>query len=184
MPFTFTHLSIPEVILIQPRLFTDPRGFFLETYKYSEFQAHGIPETFVQDNHSRSVRGVLRGLHYQNPPQAQGKLIRVVRGAIYDVAVDIRPSSPTFGQWVSAVLSEENQHMLYVPPGFAHGFLVLSDLADVTYKVTAEYAPDLDAGILWNDPALAIQWPLEGPPLLSAKDAALPPLLKADIRFQ
>lgn len=184
MPFTFTPLSIPEVILIQPRLFTDPRGFFLETYKYSEFQAHGIPETFVQDNHSRSVRGVLRGLHYQNPPQAQGKLIRVVRGAIYDVAVDIRPSSPTFGQWVSAVLSEENQHMLYVPPGFAHGFLVLSDLADVTYKVTAEYAPDLDAGILWNDPALAIQWPLEGPPLLSAKDAALPPLLKADIRFQ
>ncbi len=184
MPFTFTPLSIPEVILIQPRLFTDPRGFFLETYKYSEFQAHGIPETFVQDNHSRSVRGVLRGLHYQNPPQAQGKLIRVVRGAIYDVAVDIRPSSPTFGQWVSALLSEENQHMLYVPPGFAHGFLVLSDLADVTYKVTAEYAPDLDAGILWNDPALAIQWPLEGPPLLSAKDAALPPLLKADIRFQ
>ncbi len=184
MPFTFTPLALPDVILIQPRLFADPRGFFLETYKYSEFQAHGIPETFVQDNHSRSVRGVLRGLHYQNPPQAQGKLIRVVRGAIYDVAVDIRPSSPTFGQWVSAVLSEENQHMLYVPPGFAHGFLVLSDLADVTYKVTTEYAPDLDAGILWNDPTLAIQWPLEGPPLLSSKDAALPPLLQADIRFE
>jgi len=183
MPFTFRPLQLPEVILIEPRVFPDERGFFLETYKHSEFAANGIPETFVQDNHSRSVRGVLRGLHFQNPPRAQGKLIRVVRGAIFDVAVDIRPGSPTFGQWVGETLSEENQRMLYVPPGFAHGFLVLSDLADVTYKVTEEYAPELDSGVIWNDPNIAILWPLDGPPILSPKDAALPPLLQADIRF-
>ncbi len=184
MPFTFTPLQIPDVILISARVFEDARGFFLETYKYSDFAAHGIPETFVQDNHSRSVRGVLRGLHFQNPPQAQGKLVRVVRGEIFDVAVDIRPSSPTFGQWVGEVLSETNQRMLYIPPGFAHGFLVLSELADVSYKVTAEYAPELDSGIIWNDPTIQIQWPLQGPPLLSPKDAALPTLLKADNRFE
>ncbi len=184
MPFTFTPLQIPDVILITARVFDDARGFFLETYKYSEFAAHGIPETFVQDNHSRSVRGVLRGLHFQNPPQAQGKLVRVVRGEIFDVAVDIRPSSPTFGQWVGEILSEANQRMLYIPPGFAHGFLVLSELADVSYKVTAEYAPELDSGIIWNDPTIQIQWPLQGSPLLSAKDAALPTLLNADNRFE
>ncbi len=184
MPFTFTPLQIPDVILISARVFEDARGFFLETYKYSDFAAHGIPETFVQDNHSRSVRGVLRGLHFQNPPQAQGKLVRVVRGEIFDVAVDIRPSSPTFGQWVGEILSETNQRMLYIPPGFAHGFLVLSELADVSYKVTAEYAPELDSGIIWNDPTIQIQWPLQGPPLLSPKDAALPTLLKADNRFE
>ncbi|HFQ95764.1 MAG TPA: dTDP-4-dehydrorhamnose 3,5-epimerase [Anaerolineae bacterium] len=183
MPFTFTPLQLPEVILIEPRVFADARGFFLETYKYSDFAAHGIPETFVQDNHSRSIRGVLRGLHFQNPPKAQGKLVRVVRGVIFDVAVDIRPSSPTFGQWVGETLSDDNQRMLYIPPGFAHGFLVLSDLADVVYKVTEEYAPELDTGVIWNDPTIAIAWPLDAPPLLSDKDAALPPLLKADIRF-
>ncbi len=183
MPFTFTPLQISDVILVEPRVFGDDRGYFLETYKYSDFAAHGIPEHFVQDNHSRSVRGVLRGLHYQNPPQAQGKLVRVIRGAIFDVAVDIRPSSPTFAQWVGEVLSEENHRMLYIPPGFAHGFLVLSDVADVTYKVTAEYAPELDRGIIWNDPTIAIQWPLDGPPLLSPKDANLPLLLEADNGF-
>ncbi len=184
MPFTFTPLQIPDVILITARVFDDARGFFLETYKYSEFAAHGIPETFVQDNHSRSVRGVLRGLHFQNPPQAQGKLVRVVQGEIFDVAVDIRPSSPTFGQWVGEILSEANQRMLYIPPGFAHGFLVLSEFADVSYKVTTEYAPELDSGIIWNDPTIQIQWPLQGSPLLSAKDAALPTLFNADNRFE
>ncbi len=182
MPFTFTPLHIPDVILIEPRVFPDARGFFLETYKYSDFAAHGIPETFVQDNHSRSIRGVLRGLHYQNPPGAQGKLVRAVRGAIFDVAVDIRPDSATFGQWVGEMLSDENHHMLYIPPGFAHGFLTLSDVADVSYKTTAEYAPELDSGIIWNDPTIAIQWPVQTP-ILSPKDAALPRLLEADNRF-
>jgi dTDP-4-dehydrorhamnose 3,5-epimerase len=183
MPFTFEPLQIPDVILIRPRVFPDARGFFLETYKYSDFAANGIPERFVQDNHSRSTRGVLRGLHFQNPPRAQGKLVRVVSGEIFDVAVDIRPGSATFGQWVGEILSDENHHMLYIPPGFAHGFVVLSDVADVTYKVTAEYAPELDSGIIWNDPAIAIQWPVQVP-ILSAKDAALPSLLEADNRFE
>jgi len=183
MPFTFELLQIPDVILIRPRVFPDARGFFLETYKYSDFAANGIPERFVQDNHSRSTRGVLRGLHFQNPPRAQGKLVRVVSGEIFDVAVDIRPGSATFGQWVGEDLSDENHHMLYIPPGFAHGFVVLSDVADVTYKVTAEYAPELDSGIIWNDPAIAIQWPVQVP-ILSAKDAALPSLLEADNRFE
>ncbi len=183
MPFLFTPLQIPDVILIEPRVFPDARGFFLETYKHSEFADHGIPETFVQDNHSRSSKGVLRGLHFQNPPRAQGKLVRAVRGVIFDVAVDIRPGSPTFGQWVAETLSDANHRMLYIPPGFAHGFLVLSDLADVSYKVTAEYAPDLDSGVIWNDPTIAIQWPMPSP-LLSPKDASLPSLLKADNRFE
>ena len=183
MPFRFTPLQIPEVILVEPRVFPDARGFFLETYKFSDFQAHGITETFVQDNHSRSLRGVLRGLHFQNPPAAQGKLVRAVRGVIFDVAVDIRPSSSTFGQWVGEILSDENHRLLYIPPGFAHGFLVLSDVADVSYKVTAEYAPHLDSGIIWNDPTIAIQWPIQTP-LLSPKDAALPRLLEADNRFE
>ncbi len=183
MPFLITPLQIPEVILIKPRVFPDARGFFLETYKLSDFQANGISETFVQDNHSRSARGVLRGLHFQNPPGAQGKLVRAVRGVIFDVAVDIRPASSTFGQWVGEILSDENHHMLYIPPGFAHGFLVLSEVADVSYKVTAEYAPALDSGIIWNDPTIAIQWPIPTP-LLSPKDATLPPLQEADIRFE
>ncbi|RUA17855.1 MAG: dTDP-4-dehydrorhamnose 3,5-epimerase [Clostridia bacterium] len=183
MPFTFTSLTIPDVILITPRLFEDQRGYFLETYKYSDFKAQGICETFVQDNHSRSKKDVLRGLHFQHPPQAQGKLVRAVRGVIFDVAADIRPSSPTFGQWVGEILSDDNRRMLYIPPGFAHGFAVLSDIADVSYKVTAEYAPEYDSGIAWNDPTLAIQWPV-ATPLISSKDADLPPLLAADIRFK
>jgi len=175
MPFTFTPLQIPDVILVEARAFPDARGFFVETYKRSDFVANGITETFVQDNHSRSSRGVLRGLHFQKDPHAQGKLVRAVRGVIFDVAVDIRPESPTFGRWVSEILTEENHRLLYIPPGFAHGFLVLSDIADVTYKVTAEYAPQADAGLIWNDPDVGIHWPLKNP-LLSAKDAALPSL--------
>lgn len=175
MPFRFERLEIPEVILIEPKVFSDERGFFMETYKYSNFAAFGIKERFVQDNHSRSVKGVLRGLHYQRPPKAQGKLVRVLVGEIFDVAVDIRKGSPTYGKWVGVMLSAENRWMLYIPPGFAHGFCVLSEEAEVTYKVTEEYSPEHDAGIIWNDPEIGIDWPVEQP-ILSAKDAGLPPL--------
>jgi len=182
MPFTFKRLEIPEVILIEPEVFSDERGFFMETYKYSEFASFGISERFVQDNHSRSVKGVLRGLHYQNPPKAQGKLVRVVVGEIFDVAVDIRKGSPTYGKWVGVKLSAENKRMLYIPPGFAHGFCVLSDVAEVVYKVTEEYAPESEAGIIWNDPEVGIDWPIENP-MLSAKDANWPILRDAVNRF-
>lgn len=160
----------------------DQRGFLLETYKRSEFAAAGIPDVFVQDNHSHSVRGVLRGLHYQKPPKAQGKLITVSRGTIFDVAVDIRQGSPTYRRWVGVTLSSEDRRMLYIPAGFAHGFCALSDEADVVYKVTEEYAPELDRGILWNDPDLAIAWPLPQP-ILSRRDAQLAPLRAADNSF-
>jgi len=175
MPFNFTRLAIPDVILIEPTVFPDERGFFMESYKYSEFAAFGIKEHFVQDNHSRSVKGVLRGLHYQRQPKAQGKLVRVVVGEIFDVGVDIRQESPTYGKWVGEVLSAENKRMLYIPPGFAHGFCVLSEVAEVLYKTTEEYAPEYDAGIRWNDPEIGIEWPIEHP-ILSEKDAALPML--------
>ena len=178
MPFTFKRLEIPDVILIEPRVFQDVRGFFMETYKYSDFAAFGIAERFVQDNHSRSVKGVLRGLHYQNPPHAQGKLIRVVVGEVFDVAVDIRKGSPTYGKWVGVKLSAENRRMLYIPPGFAHGFCVLSDVAEVVYKVTAEYAPECEAGIIWNDPGIGIEWPIKHP-IISSKDAQWPTLREA-----
>ena len=178
MPFKFQRLEIPDVILVEPEVFSDERGFFMETYKYSEFCAFGIKEHFLQDNHSRSVKRVLRGLHYQNPPKAQGKLVRVVVGEIFDVGVDIRRGSPTYGKWVGEILSAENKRMLYIPPGFAHGFCVLSDVAEVLYKTTAEYAPECEAGIIWNDPEIGIRWPIEHP-ILSAKDAALPPLREA-----
>ena len=178
MPFTFKRLEIPEIILVEPKVFHDERGFFMETYKYSDFAAFGVAEHFVQDNHSRSTKGVLRGLHYQNPPKAQGKLVRVVVGEIFDVGVDIRKGSPTYGKWVGEILSAENKRMLYIPPGFAHGFCVLSDVAEVLYKTTAEYAPECEAGIIWNDPEIGIRWPIEHP-ILSAKDAALPPLREA-----
>jgi|FaiFalDrversion3_1042247.scaffolds.fasta_scaffold03478_2 dTDP-4-dehydrorhamnose 3,5-epimerase len=183
MPFVFLPLEIPDVILIRARAFPDPRGFFLEAYRRSEFERHGIPVTFVQDNFSRSVRqGVLRGLHYQKAPKAQGKLVMVLRGEIYDVAVDIRRGSPTYGRWVAVTLSERDHTMLYVPPGFAHGFCVLSDGADVLYKCTEEYDPALDRGIRWDDPDLGIPWPAEDP-LLSEKDRAWPPLREADHNF-
>ncbi|HDG98329.1 MAG TPA: dTDP-4-dehydrorhamnose 3,5-epimerase [Desulfobacterales bacterium] len=182
MPFKFQRLEISDVILIEPEVFSDERGFFMETYKYSEFSAFGIKEHFLQDNHSRSAKWVLRGLHYQNPPKAQGKLVRVVLGEVFDVVVDIRKGSPTYGKWVGVVLSSENKRMLYIPPGFAHGFCVLSDVAEVLYKVTEEYAPECEAGIIWSDPEIGIQWPIKNP-ILSPKDARWPPLKEADNQF-
>jgi dTDP-4-dehydrorhamnose 3,5-epimerase len=175
MPFRFTPLEIPGPQIIEAATFEDSRGHFIETYKHSEFQANGICEHFVQDNWSRSRYGVLRGLHFQRAPKAQAKLICVIRGEIFDAAVDIRKGSPTYGRWVGLSLSERAPRMLYLPVGFAHGFCVLSDIADVVYKATAEYDADLDTGILWDDPAIGIRWPLDKP-LLSAKDARLPRL--------
>ena len=183
MPFKFQRLDMPDVILIEPTVFVDKRGFFMESYKYSEFAKFGIKEKFVQDNHSRSTRGVLRGLHYQKAPKAQAKLVRVTRGEVFDVAVDIRRGSPTYGRWVGVLLSEENKKMLYVPVGFAHGFCVLSEEAEVLYKTTEEYAPEYERGIIWNDPDIGIKWPIEEP-ILSPKDAALPRLKDADNDFQ
>ena len=166
-----TRLAIPEVVLIEPQVFGDARGFFFESFNQKTFnEATGTNPPFVQDNHSRSSQGVLRGLHYQIQ-QPQGKLVRVARGKVWDVAVDIRKSSLTFGQWVGAELSEDNQHQLWVPPGFAHGFVVLSESADFLYKTTDYYAPEHERCIAWNDPQLAIRWPYEGEPRLSAKDA-------------
>lgn len=175
-------LAIPEVKLIKPRVFRDDRGFFLERWKASAFRAAGLPD-FVQDNHSRSSRGTLRGLHYQLPPAAQGKLVSAVRGEIFDVAVDIRRGSPTFGRWVGAILSEENLHQLWVPDGFAHGFVVHSASADVIYKVTTEYSPEHDRGLLWNDPDIGIDWGVDAP-LLSAKDQTQPRLAEIGDAFR
>jgi dTDP-4-dehydrorhamnose 3,5-epimerase len=167
-----TPTKIPDVLIIEPRVFGDSRGFFFESFNQREFnEAIGADMTFVQDNHSRSAKGVLRGLHYQQG-QPQGKLVRVVRGAVFDVAVDIRPGSPAFGQWVGVELSEENHRQLWVPPGLAHGFLVLSDSADFLYKTTDYYAPALERCIAWNDPTLGIDWPLDGMPTLSTRDSA------------
>ena len=182
MPFEFERLRIPEVVLAKPKVFRDPRGFFLETYKRSDFEGHGIPAYFVQDNFSHSVRGVLRGLHYQKPPDAQGKLVTAISGRVFDVAVDIRRGSPTYACWVGVALSGRSHHVLYVPPGFAHGFCVLSEEADVLYKVTAEYCSASDAGIAWNDPDIRIEWPV-AQPVLSPKDAALPHLADAGVDF-
>jgi len=183
VPFTFRRLEIPDVVLVQARAFEDERGFFLEAYKRSDFAAHGIPKDFVQDNFSRSTRrGVLRGLHYQKAPRAQGKLVMVLRGRIWDVAVDLRRGSPWYGRWVAVELSEDEHTMLWVPPGFAHGFCVLSEGADVLYKCTEEYAPELDRGIRWDDSELAIPWPVERP-IVSAKDAASPRLCDAEPGF-
>jgi dTDP-4-dehydrorhamnose 3,5-epimerase len=182
MPFQFQRLEIPGLILVQARAARDERGYFLETYKHSAFAADGIVGTFLQDNHSHSVRGILRGLHYQKPPRAQAKLVMALRGEIFDVAVDIRRGSPTFGKWLGCVLSSDNFHMLYIPAGFAHGFCALSDEADVIYKVTDEYAPDCERGILWNDPAIGIQWPV-AQPFVSPRDARLPLLQDAEADF-
>lgn len=182
MPFKFSKLDIPEVILIEARQFPDERGFFAETYKLSDFIAAGVPELFVQDNFSFSKRGAIRGLHYQKNPMAQGKLVMVCCGEIFDVAVDIRQGSSTFGRWVGHKLTAANGVMLYIPPGFAHGFSVLSAEAVVSYKVTKEYTADLDRGIIWNDPDIGIPWNVEVP-LLSPKDAALPLLREADSNF-
>ena len=168
----FEPTEIPDVVLIRPKVFGDPRGYFFESWEERKFAAAGLDVKFVQDNHSRSGRNILRGLHYQIQ-QPQGKLVRVVTGSVFDVAVDIRRSSPTFGRWVGATLTEENHHMLWVPPGFAHGFVVLSESADFLYRVTDFWAPPHERAIQWNDPDLDVAWPLpEGvQPLLSAKDA-------------
>jgi len=182
MPFTVSRLAIPEVLLIEPAVFRDNRGFFLESYKQSEFTALGIPENFVQDNHSQSAKDVLRGLHYQIHPNIQGKLVRCCRGKIFDVCVDIRKGSPTFSKWVSAELCEESCRMMYVPPGFAHGFVALTDHAEIIYKCTREFSRDHDRGILWNDPQIGIQWPVDHP-ILSEKDKANPVLKDADNTF-
>lgn len=182
MPFHFQPLAIPEVILVEPQRFGDTRGFFMETYQYETFAANGIALRFVQDNHSRSAKGVLRGLHYQKDPVAQGKLLKAVVGEIFDVAVDIRRGSPTFGQWVGEILSAENGRLLYVPPGFAHGFCVLSETADLIYKTTDYYHPESEKGIIWNDPQIGVEWPIANP-LLSIRDQALPSLAEADFNF-
>lgn len=177
MPFEFERLELEGLVLIRPKVFRDERGFFLEFYKRSEFYKNGIEVEFLQDNHSASVKGTLRGLHYQKKPKVQGKLVRCVKGDIFDVAVDIRKGSKTFGKWFGIRLSEENQLMLWIPPGFAHGFLVLSDYAEVIYKVShSEYSPGHDAGIRFDDPDLAIDWPIKDPNLLilSEKDKRLP----------
>jgi dTDP-4-dehydrorhamnose 3,5-epimerase len=169
----FTPLDIPDVILVEPKVFGDERGFFMETWRQELFAQNGISEPFVQDNHSMSSQGILRGLHYQIK-KPQGKLARVIRGEVFDVAVDIRRNSPTFGKWVGEILSAENKRMLWVPPGFAHGFYVISDIAEFVYKCTEYYAPEHEKSIIWNDPDIAIAWPLinETPPLLSGKDNA------------
>ncbi len=173
--------SIPQVSLIKPQLFEDSRGFFLESYQSAKFADAGISAQFVQDNHSGSKQGVLRGLHYQIH-QPQGKLVRAIVGEIYDVAVDLRRSAPTFGKWVGHYLSAENRLQIWVPPGFAHGFYVLSKLAEVIYKTTDYYAPQFERTLLWNDPAIGIEWPLlpDQTPILSAKDAAGKPLTEAE----
>jgi len=165
--------KIPDVILFEPKVFGDERGFFFESFNVRTFrELTGLEIEFVQDNHSKSAKNVLRGLHYQVEPVPQGKLVRVVSGAVFDVAVDIRKSSPTFGQWVSAELSAENKYQFWIPPGFAHGFLALTDDTEILYKTSDYYAPDCDRGIAWNDPEIGIDWPLNGAPTLSDKDEA------------
>jgi dTDP-4-dehydrorhamnose 3,5-epimerase len=173
--------TLPEVLIIEPKVFGDARGFFCETWVEARFnEAVGQPVRFVQDNHSRSGRGVLRGLHYQLHPHAQGKLVRVVTGRVFDVAVDMRRSSPNFGRWEGVELSEENQRQLWIPPGFAHGFLVLSETADFLYKTTDTYAPQAEGSVRWDDPAIGIEWPLgDIVPLLADKDAKAPLLADA-----
>lgn len=175
----FVPTEIPDVIVIEPQVFGDARGFFCETYHQQKYADAGLKVTFVQDNHSRSSRGVLRGLHYQIR-QPQGKLLSVMAGEIFDVAVDLRRSSATFGRWVGVNLSAESHRMMYVPPGFAHGFLVLSETADVCYKCTDLYAPEHERTLLWNDPAVGIRWPLTGEPQLSDKDRQGLPLAEAE----
>ena len=176
---TVQKTGIPDVLILEPRVFGDERGFFLESFNEREIREIGINSHFVQDNHSRSQQNVLRGLHYQIR-QTQGKLVRVVSGKVYDVAVDVRKTSATFGRWVGVELSAENKRLFWIPPGFAHGFLVLSESADFLYKATDYYAPEFERSILWNDGDLGIKWPLVGEPILSAKDAAGKPFRQAE----
>ena len=177
MPFEFKKLEIQDVILIEPSVFGDERGFFIETFKESEFQTNGIKVKFNQDNHSSSTKGVLRGLHYQSYPKAQAKLIHCIEGEVFDVAVDIRKNSQTFGQWIGVKLSAENKKMLFIPEGFAHGFVVLSENAQLVYKTSNEYSKEHDRGIAWNDPDINVNWGIDFEPILSEKDK-IQPLLK------
>ena len=182
MAFKFKRLEIPELILVEAQAFKDERGFFMEGFKESVFGINGIKTKFVQDNFSHSVKGVLRGLHYQKNPKAQAKLVLVTSGEIFDVAVDIRKDSPTYGKWVGEVLSDKNHRLLYIPEGFAHGFCVLSDTADVLYKVNSEYSPEHEQGIVWNDSEIGIKWSIDNP-ILITKDLQLPTLKNADNNF-
>ena len=180
MPFLFEPASVPGVVIIQPRVFPDARGFFLESYKESEFSRAGITGHFVQDNHSSSERGVMRGLHYQLPPFTQGKLVQVLEGSVWDVAVDIRKGSPTFGKWFGIELSAHDHRMLYIPEGFAHGFVTLTERAQFFYKCTAEYHKESEAGIRWDDPTIGILWPV-GDVVVSERDTRLPLLPEATL---
>jgi dTDP-4-dehydrorhamnose 3,5-epimerase len=181
MPFTVTTTAIPDVLILEPKVFGDARGFFFESFNARDFaQTTGVDVQFVQDNHSKSARGVLRGLHYQIQ-HAQGKLVRVVQGSVFDVAVDLRKSSPTFGQWVGVELSADNYRQLWVPPGFAHGFVVLSESAEFLYKTTDYWYPEHERSLLWNDPAIGIDWPIDFEPQLAAKDLAGKPLAEAEV---
>ena len=182
MAFRFKKLEIPDVVLIEPNLISDDRGFFCETFKASDFSSNGISATFVQENFSHSVKNVIRGLHFQQNPKAQAKLVSVVSGKIFDVAVDIRKNSPTFGKWVSEILSHENHKSLFIPSGFAHGFCVLSNEADVLYKVNNEYFPDDESGIIWNDSNINISWPTNNP-IISNKDKQYPTLENSKNNF-
>ncbi len=182
MPFIFKKLEIPDVILIEPKAFQDERGFFMESYKFSEFASFGINDQFVQDNHSKSKKGVLRGLHFQLLPKAQAKLVRCVKGKIFDVAVDIRKKSPTYSKWVGEILSGENKKELYIPIGFAHGFCVVSDEAEILYKSSNEYSPSHERVIIWNDPKINISWPIKNP-TISEKDLKSELLEKVENNF-
>jgi len=181
MPFTVTPTAIPDVLVLEPKVFGDARGFFYESFNARDFaQVTGLDAQFVQDNHSKSAKGVLRGLHYQIQ-RAQGKLVRVVQGRVFDVAVDLRKSSPTFGRWVGVELSAENFQQMWVPPGFAHGFVVLSESAEFLYKTTDYWYPEHERSLLWNDPAIGIEWPIDAPPQLAAKDQAGKLLAQAEV---
>ena len=182
MVFSFLNLEIPDVKLITPKHYDDERGYFLESYKESEFVKNGINVKFLQDNFSHSIKDVLRGLHYQKGPKAQAKLVTALKGEIFDVAVDIRKNSPTYGKWVGEILSEKNHKLLYIPEGFAHGFCVLSNEADVLYKVNQEYSPENERGIIWNDSEINIEWPTNKP-ILHKKDSLLPTLKNAENNF-
>ena len=181
MPYTVTPTAIPDVLVLEPKVFGDARGFFFESFNARDFaQATGLQVEFVQDNHSKSARGVLRGLHYQIQ-HAQGKLVRVVQGEVFDVAVDLRRSSPTFGRWVGERLNADNHRQMWIPPGFAHGFVVTSESAEFLYKTTDYWYPEHERSLLWNDPAIGIDWAIEGQPLLAAKDAAAALLRDAEL---
>ncbi len=180
MPFSFKPLSISEVVLVEPTVFPDGRGFFLESFKASDFEKANLPTHFVQDNFSCSKKDVIRGLHYQKKPKVQGKLVSVLKGAVWDVAVDLRRQSPTFLKWVASELNDRNHAMLYIPPGFAHGFAALTEDVHLLYKCTSEYEPQADAGIRWDDPDISIPWPVAHP-ILSEKDRRLPLIHQAEV---